>query len=362
MIKKTITMILLIAILFTQIQIPVAACGAENCPGRSVQGPETSLGDISLYEDCDCIGTWISPISISEMIYAALPLFENTEGSYHTVVANDNDALSIGCLQWHASRALALMKQLVKLYPSTSTYYIGSKLVREIQSAADDAWDYRVLTGSEALDISRLLQTTEGVALQDLQAYNDIKAYVLHGRRLGITSPAALVYFCDIENQYGYSGVEKLISGIKRKLKKDSIDSVTEFHRTLIKLVDEYGGRRTTTYRYCIALGWEAETAINISRHPEDTAGKDGKKLTVSVSAEGTKLQYQWYFRTENSEIWRKADFVGCDSPRIKIPNTAQNRGREFCCRITDAEGNTRQTVGIRIHLEGCEEAKQDSE
>ena len=55
----------------------------------------------------------------------ALPIIINNEGSYSSVNANDNGALSVGKIQWHAGRALSLMRRIVALDPDQAYELLG---------------------------------------------------------------------------------------------------------------------------------------------------------------------------------------------------------------------------------------------
>ena len=50
---------------------------------------------------------------MNTMVSAAAQILYNNEGSYNSVNPNDNGAVSIGKLQWHGWRALALLQSIV---------------------------------------------------------------------------------------------------------------------------------------------------------------------------------------------------------------------------------------------------------
>ena len=133
----------------------------------------------------------------AEIIYA-------NEGSYGTVVKDDNGALSIGKVQWHASRALSLMKTVVKANVPQAQNILGADLYDEIvNTKASSAWNKRTINDTEASELSALLTTDEGKKAQDELAVTDISGYVRQGMGYGLTDIGALIYFADGVNQYG---------------------------------------------------------------------------------------------------------------------------------------------------------------
>lgn len=113
--------------------------------------------------------------------------------------ANDNGAVSVGKVQWHAGRALALLKKICAAEKRAASI-LGAALYGEITAAAAGAWNARTVNAEEKAAISKLLSTDAGKRAQDAQAETDVGAYVDHGLKVGVEDPAALVYFADLEN------------------------------------------------------------------------------------------------------------------------------------------------------------------
>ncbi len=145
-----------------------------------------------------------------EILDMAVSLIVANEGSYNTVLANDNNsgALSVGKIGWHANYALTLVRLIVVEDNATAYKLLGKKLYNEI---IDDStsWSSRVLTDSEVTKFKNFLDPDQNPASQKIQdklARSYIASYATNGYGLGIRNAAALVYYADIENQYGYSG------------------------------------------------------------------------------------------------------------------------------------------------------------
>ena len=151
-------------------------------------------------------------VSSSEILEAAVAIIIENEssGSYTAVNKNDAGACSIGCLQWHGTRALNLLKSIISADASTSLSLLGSTLYNEIISSSD--WSSRTLSSSEATAIANLLGSTAGVAAQEALAASDVAEYINRGYSRGIRNAAALVYYADVENQCGSGGSYKCLT------------------------------------------------------------------------------------------------------------------------------------------------------
>ena len=189
-----------------------------------------------------------------QIVEAALEILYYHEGSYGAINPNDNGALSIGKLQWHANRALELLKTILPMNSSRALSILGSSLYNEILTATN--WNARTLSSSEKTAVSNLLTTAEGIAAQDALATKDLLSYVNHGIAYGITADDAMVYYCDLENQYGQGGAASLVSKVKARTGKSTIDSLSELHNGILQATSAYRERRIYTYEYCKSLDW----------------------------------------------------------------------------------------------------------
>ena len=173
---------------------------------------------------------------------ACIIIFSN-EGSYGSVNRNDNGALSIGKVQWHANRAKELLKSICNANTNQGNHILGSSLYNEVKSSKN--WGNRVVDQSEADKISNLLTTNEGKSIQDELALSDVLTYINKGISYGLTNAEALIYFADGVNQYGtYSVLWKNIT--KQALQKGgTLDAMYEATKSL---TSNYLSRRTKVY------------------------------------------------------------------------------------------------------------------
>lgn len=192
-------------------------------------------------------------VPVNDVVTAAADIIYRNEGGYSTVVKDDNGAVSIGKVQWHGSRALELLKDIIARNTGNAWNILGQALYDEIVSSTN--WGTRIVTADEASRISTLINTPEGRASQDFFAHIDIKSYILHGKYMGISDPQALIYFADVENQYGFTGVTY---PAKRacELAGGSYANVTLalLHQAALEIYPKYASRRERTYNAASAV------------------------------------------------------------------------------------------------------------
>lgn len=195
---------------------------------------------------------------------ACLIIFSN-EGNYGSVNKDDNGAVSIGKVQWHGNRALALLRKVCNMNKNQGNQMLGSTLYNEIMNNGTN-WGTRVVTQAEADRISTLLQTNEGKAAQDSQAKSDVLTYVNKGIKYGLENPEALIYFADGVNQYGTaSSLWKNIA--KRALEKGG--TLDAMYLATKELTSKYMSRRTKVYNALKGSVQEENESIKIT--PDET-------------------------------------------------------------------------------------------
>ena len=155
----------------------------------------------------------IGGVATTDIINAAKVMIRKYEGSYSSVNANDNGALSIGKMQWHADRAKSLLRIIISGDAASAQAILGDALYNEILS--DGSWSKRVLTADEAKKMRTLLATTQSQLAQDVQENTDVTEYVNDIYNRGIRNAAAVVYLADVENQSGSGGVKTILSYAK---------------------------------------------------------------------------------------------------------------------------------------------------
>lgn len=204
-----------------------------------------------------------SDLSMTDVLNAATDFIISEEGTYSSVTADDNGALSLGVLQWHGANALVLMRLIVAADNETAYSTLGSTLYNEIISSST-SWSSRTLTSSEVTKFSSLLNTTTGQNIQTLLAKSYVSTYLNNATSLGIKNAGALLIYADVANQRGTSGVSSTASTAKTLA--GSYGAVTA-NEMLMSSIYNYSNatyyssfvkRRFRSYAYIVdTLGWD---------------------------------------------------------------------------------------------------------
>lgn len=179
---------------------------------------------------------------------AAAIIFDN-EGNYGSVNKNDNGAVSVGKLQWHADRAAALLRNIIKEIGEGASSILGGALFRELSGGA--SWAARIVTQEEAERLKTILTTDTGKAAQDARAIEDVTKYIEKGKSYGLTDEGALIYFADGVNQYGTASPRW--KAITKEALKGAGD-VSAMYEATIKQTDQYLARRKLVYEKITAM------------------------------------------------------------------------------------------------------------
>lgn len=196
---------------------------------------------------------------VDGVVSAAAQILYHNEGSYNSVNANDNGAVSIGKLQWHGWRALSLLQTVTAANEAQAKELLGNTLYKEITSTADTTkWSTRKFTSGEASAVRKLLATDESISAQDVLAVKDITEYIQQGQRLGLTNEPALVYFADLANQGGSGASGRVATSASRFTGSYEAVTLNELHEAAIcdSVMGAYQTRRFETYKYAAGLGW----------------------------------------------------------------------------------------------------------
>lgn len=101
-------------------------------------------------------------------------------------------------LQWHADRALQLMRSIANADTGSAQSILGSTFYNEVMTAS--SWNSRTFSAAEGTAASNLLTTAAGKSKQDALAYSDVQGYISAGQNLGISNAGVLVYYAELYN------------------------------------------------------------------------------------------------------------------------------------------------------------------
>ncbi len=223
---------------------------------------------------CLCVGlipaasadtAYDESISVQAIFETCYDFFAGFEGHYDSVTPKDSNAVSIGRLQWHASRAHALLKKIVEKNPTKMASLLSTSLYNEIMYQADSTWNNRCLTSDEAAQVKAVISTTEGIDAQDEQAYTDICLYISYAYNAGFRSNATIMYYCSVLNQYGVGGAKTYFLYPLREYLNltadDTIDSLEYLHTAVMECPNiNYKTSRQKVYNYIVAnTDWNLE-------------------------------------------------------------------------------------------------------
>nr|MBQ6241610.1 immunoglobulin domain-containing protein [Lachnospiraceae bacterium] len=80
-------------------------------------------------------------------------------------------------------------------------------------------------------------------------------------------------------------------------------------------------------------------TEPDIVTQPKSTTVNAGQTATFKVTASGTGLKYQWWYRTSSSGSWTKVTVNGT-SATYKVTAQARHNGYQYKCKITNIAGS----------------------
>ena len=188
-------------------------------------------------------------MEVKEIAEKAAEVIFTNEGNYGSVNRNDNGAVSIGKLQWHANRAAALLRNIIKAVGEGASSILGDALFSELSTGLN--WAARIVTQAEAERIKVALTTHEGKAAQDAQAIADVTTYIKKGQSYGLSDIGALIYFADGVNQYGTASA--LWKTIATEALKGAGDVAAMYEATK-KNTNKYLTRRKAVYEKVTAM------------------------------------------------------------------------------------------------------------
>lgn len=230
-------------------------------------------------------------VTDDQIIEKVLAFLYVQEGNYGSINKNDNGALSVGKIQWHAGNALALCRDALNRDPASALEILGEDLYNEIADTST-SWATRIVDDEEAALLSAFLTSAAGKAAQDDQARAYMTSYIKSARNLGITDPAVIVYFCDLHNQGGLGMARRVATAAAETAGSFAAISLDQIYQAGLddSVAGKYPVRRKATYDYCKSLGWEVNTTPSTSskvKFPTVATYKQGQFSDVSAN--------QWY-------------------------------------------------------------------
>lgn len=246
----------------------------------------------------------VSAVSVDEMTTVAVQLITKSEGTYNSINPNDNGAVSVGILQWHATRALQLMRSVANADTATAKSILGSTFYNEVMSAS--SWETRTLGPKESSAAGSLLNTSAGHSIQDNLAFSDVQGYINAGKKYGLTDAGVLVYFATLYNR-GSGVAARILSAAKGSGSYADI-TLDTLHNTAMtdrgNSSGYYTSRMNDAYNKIVSLGWAGQTSSGTTTKPAEPDTSDfSESYAGSYTVKATSLNVRSAPSTSASKV-----------------------------------------------------------
>ena len=85
-----------------------------------------------------------------------------------------------------------------------------------------------------------------------------------------------------------------------------------------------------------------------ITTQPKNAVAYKDTKATVTVTATGDGLKYQWYYKNPGSDSFKKSSIITAD---CSVTMTKARDGRQMYCVVTDKYGNTAKSKTVTLSI-----------
>lgn len=214
--------------------------------------------------------------TLGNLLDYTIEIISTQEGSYNAV--NPTDVLSIGLLQWRASRAYDLLLTIrnsnIKCFDAImSGTTIGEYIITQ-NAIPFETLTPQSISSAELAKLKQLLDTEESHQVQDDLKRSDVNGYIEYGKKLGISDEQVLIYFSDCYNQ-SPSGISRIGNKFSNHWNTITLDT---FHNYALQDIYEKSGkkyglglyktRRSTVYDK--ASKYTNETNLSLSTFVEN--------------------------------------------------------------------------------------------
>ena len=260
-----------------------------------------------------------------ESVHSVAYLASDSDGFYYA--SESGDELKIGvyyCTYSHFRTALRVCSgdSTLKVYDTNGGKdgKTGSKVVKSSNSSGDKV----VVTSAKPAPRKK----------PDTSEYKVPYSRVLMWRRYsGIMSgndvkymQACLYYLgydVDIDGFYG-SGTTAVVKLFQSHYKLDADGAV---------------GYATWSAIENAVLSYRPAASLKIKTNPKNSSVAVGGKVKLSVSATGSKLKYQWYYKKPGQKSWTL--WGGHNASYTYVNGSSEWNGAQFCCKVTDGSGKS---------------------
>ena len=133
----------------------------------------------------------------------------------------------------------------------------------------------------------------------------------------------------------GKSWGNTTLSGYNTNKLRVGVSTATNGRSYRCVITDSHGGTLTSE-----AAKLTKVAAPKITAQPKDQIAPKGY-VYFTVGASGDGLTYQWQYKTATGAKFANTTLTGYNTDTLRVMSTAANDGRQYCCVITDAYGQT---------------------
>ena len=238
-------------------------------------------------------------VDLDQLVAHACQMFSTLEGSYSDVTPKDNNACSIGFMQWHGDGAKILLQMICAADPVYSEQVLGTTFFNEINSSV--SWKTRTLNTSEAAKVKTLISSAVGRQCQDAYASETILSEAKTGWKRGVRTEPALLYYISIENQFGIGGAANCMRYLRETTgmsASDTFDTLEYFHNAWLA-ADATGNYPNSISKYKYARVKVYNFIVNTLHLPSglDTGSTPFKDLPQA--GHWARAAIEWAFNHE---------------------------------------------------------------
>ena len=92
--------------------------------------------------------------------------------------------------------------------------------------------------------------------------------------------------------------------------------------------------------------------SVSIEPQPVDQTAAVGENAVFITGATGEGLSYQWLYRKNSDDFWKVTTMFGAKTDTLLVSVIKGRNGYQYCCKITDAQGNVRYTDAATLTVE----------
>lgn len=187
----------------------------------------------------------LGDINYGDLVSIIAEVLSMNEGSYTSINWDDNGATSVGKAQWNANRCKNILMKIrstnQNAFDEVLSKYGASDFINQLNDGTN--WNNFLIgeTSPRGKATKEILGTDYSRTAQDEQIRSDIQTYIGHAKKHNITDPATIIYYCDVENQFGSGGAEEL-----GKNSGNTLDSIHQY--AMSHKYGQYPNRRNNTY------------------------------------------------------------------------------------------------------------------